>query len=171
MLACVHGLEGSHLNWTAIGPRLAGTARVVAIDLVGHDRTPMAGRRADAEGRRRLLSGMLEALGEGPVTLIGNSMGGLVAALQAAVRPESVPPPGADRSGDTGRPAGTGAPESRGECPHVRGSEVGGGVSPASAPSLECRRHRVADVDHLLCRSDLRGAAGRAAGWPIHRFN
>ncbi|MHB8496760.1 MAG: alpha/beta fold hydrolase [Acidimicrobiales bacterium] len=92
MLACVHGLEGSHLNWTAIGPRLAGTARVVAIDLVGHDRTPMAGRRADAEGRRRLLSGMLEALGEGPVTLIGNSMGGLVAALQAAVRPESVSP-------------------------------------------------------------------------------
>lgn len=90
MLVCVHGLGGSHLNWTAIGPRLARTVRVVAIDLVGHGRTPMAARRADVEGHRRLLSGMLEALGEGPVTLIGNSMGGLVAALQAAVRPESV---------------------------------------------------------------------------------
>ena len=68
---------------------------MLALDLVGHGLTPMAGRRADVEGHRRLVSGVLAALaterpGAGPAILMGNSMGGLVAALQAGEEPDSV---------------------------------------------------------------------------------
>ena len=91
LVVCVHGLGGSHLNWLAVGPSLSLGARVVALDLVGHGRTPAAGRTATIEGHRALLGGFLEVVGTGsPAIVVGNSMGGLVAALQAAVEPESV---------------------------------------------------------------------------------
>ena len=91
LVVCVHGLGGSHLNWLAVAPSLSLTARVMALDLVGHGRTPAAGRTAGIEGHRALLSGFLEVVGNGsPVIVVGNSMGGLVATLQAAVEPESV---------------------------------------------------------------------------------
>ncbi len=90
LLVCVHGLGGSHLNWSAVGPSLSRHARVVAVDLVGHGLTPAGRRSATIEGHRRLLSGFLDALGGSPVILVGNSMGGLVAALQAVSEPDSV---------------------------------------------------------------------------------
>ncbi len=91
LVVCVHGLGGSHLNWLAVGPSLSRTARVLALDLVGHGRTPAGRRRAGIEGHRALLSGFLDAVGNGrPAIVVGNSMGGLVAALQAAVEPASV---------------------------------------------------------------------------------
>ncbi len=90
LLVAVHGLGGSHLNWMAIAPFLIRRSRLVAVDLVGHGRTPIAGRTPDVEGHRRLLDGVLRAASDGPVVLVGNSMGGLVAALEAVARPESV---------------------------------------------------------------------------------
>ncbi len=90
LLVGLHGLGGSHLNWSAIGPALSPRARVVALDLVGHGLTPEAGRTPDMEGHRRLVSGALRQLGGRPAILMGNSMGGLVAALQAAQEPDTV---------------------------------------------------------------------------------
>jgi pimeloyl-ACP methyl ester carboxylesterase len=90
LLVGVHGLGGSHLNWSAVGPRLSPHGRVVALDLVGHGLTPRGSRSADLDGHRRLLSGFLRSLGGRPAILVGNSMGGLVAALQAAEEPDSV---------------------------------------------------------------------------------
>ena len=95
LVVCLHGLGGSHLNWSAIGPTLSQKARVVALDLVGHGLTPTGSRTADMEGHRRLVSGVLRVLAaessrDVPVILMGNSMGGLVAALQAAAEPETV---------------------------------------------------------------------------------
>jgi len=95
LIVGLHGLGGSHLNWTAVGPALLERAHVVALDLVGHGLTPAGTRTADMEGHRRLVSGFLSALGSEsgrrrPVILMGNSMGGLVAALQAAEEPDSV---------------------------------------------------------------------------------
>jgi len=86
----LHGLGGSHLNWSAIGPGLARRSRVLALDLVGHGLTPIGTRTPDIEGHRRLVSRVLGALGGRPAILMGNSMGGLVAALQAAEEPDSV---------------------------------------------------------------------------------
>ncbi len=89
-IVCVHGLGGSHLNWMALAPSLALNARVLALDLVGHGRTPTGSRIVDIEGHRRLLSGFLREVAGGPVILLGNSMGGLVATLQAAEQPDTV---------------------------------------------------------------------------------
>jgi pimeloyl-ACP methyl ester carboxylesterase len=86
----VHGLGGSHRNWLAIGPSLSRHCRVLALDLVGHGLTPTGRRTPDIEGHRRLLHGFMEAVGATPALLIGNSMGGLVAALQAATEPDTV---------------------------------------------------------------------------------
>jgi pimeloyl-ACP methyl ester carboxylesterase len=90
LIVALHGLGGSHLNWTAIGPHLTDGARVLAVDLVGHGLTPIGHREADIEGHRRLVSAFLRAVGAERAILMGNSMGGLVAALQAAQEPESV---------------------------------------------------------------------------------
>jgi pimeloyl-ACP methyl ester carboxylesterase len=104
LIVGLHGLGGSHLNWSAVGPAVRRHARVVALDLVGHGLTPTGSRTADMEGHRRLVSGILAVLaaesaesaesagpsGAPPVILMGNSMGGLVAALQAADEPDTV---------------------------------------------------------------------------------
>ena len=90
LLVAVHGLGGSHLNWAAVAPYLCDRYRLVAVDLVGHGRTPVAGRVADVAGHVALLEGALAQLSDRPVILVGNSLGGLVAALCAAAVPERV---------------------------------------------------------------------------------
>jgi pimeloyl-ACP methyl ester carboxylesterase len=88
-LVCVHGLSGSALNWIAVGPALAERHRVLALDLRGFGRTPMgAGTRLG--DNHRLLDRFLRVVVGRPAVVIGNSMGGLVAVLQAAAAPETV---------------------------------------------------------------------------------
>jgi pimeloyl-ACP methyl ester carboxylesterase len=87
----VHGLGGSLLSWLAVGPGLARHGRVFALDLAGFGRTPRAGRRNRLSDNRALLSRFVEEVaGGGPVVLCGNSMGGGVSMLQAALEPASV---------------------------------------------------------------------------------
>jgi pimeloyl-ACP methyl ester carboxylesterase len=89
-VVCVHGLGGSHANWHDLGPLLAGSARVYALDLAGFGRTPRAGRSSSLPANRRLLSRFLtEVVGE-PAVLVGNSMGGTLSLLQAAEEPATV---------------------------------------------------------------------------------
>jgi len=90
LLVGVHGLGGSHLNWAAVAPYLTERCRLVAVDLVGHGRTPIGGRTPDVDGHVALLDGVLAQLSDRPVVLVGNSMGGLVAALCAAGSPDRV---------------------------------------------------------------------------------
>src|SRR5271165_1169908 len=70
LMVCVHGLAGSPLNWLAVGPSLSQGARVVALDLVGHGRTPAAGRPATIGGHRALLGGFLEVVGDGSPAIV-----------------------------------------------------------------------------------------------------
>ncbi len=87
---CVHGLGGSSLNWLAVGPGLAERGRVVAPDLAGFGTTPRDGRSSGLPANRRLLSAFIRQVATPPVVLIGNSMGGAISVLQAAVEPSSV---------------------------------------------------------------------------------
>jgi pimeloyl-ACP methyl ester carboxylesterase len=89
-LVLVHGLGGSHVNWLAAGPRLAGRARVLALDLAGFGRTPPAGRSARVRTNQRLLGRFLDGVAGAPAVLVGNSMGGMISALEAAQHPERV---------------------------------------------------------------------------------
>jgi pimeloyl-ACP methyl ester carboxylesterase len=86
----VHGLGGSHLSWVQAAPRLAGLGRVVALDLPGFGRSPRAGRGSGLMDQRRLLSRFVEEVGTGKVVICGNSLGGGIGILQAAVEPGTV---------------------------------------------------------------------------------
>jgi pimeloyl-ACP methyl ester carboxylesterase len=88
-LVCVHGLSGSALNWMAVGPMLAERHRVFALDLRGFGRTPL-GPGTRLRDNRRLLDLFLREVVGGPAIVVGNSMGGLVAVLQAAAAPETI---------------------------------------------------------------------------------
>ncbi len=86
----VHGLGGSLLSWLAVAPGLARYGRVLALDLAGFGLTPRAGRRSRLTDNRRLLGRFIDEVAGTPVVLCGNSMGGGVSMLQAAIEPASV---------------------------------------------------------------------------------
>jgi pimeloyl-ACP methyl ester carboxylesterase len=86
----VHGLGGSHLNWVQVAPGLAGLGRVVALDLPGFGRSPLWGRRAGVMDLRRSLAAFIDEEAVGRVILIGNSMGGAISLLHAAIDPSRI---------------------------------------------------------------------------------
>ena len=89
---CVRTRAGraSAVNWSAIAPLLAGRCRVLAPDLPGHGFTRALGRSTDVAALRVLLHRFIEAVPAGPVLLIGNSMGGMLALLEASAAPAAV---------------------------------------------------------------------------------
>lgn len=86
----VHGLGGSHLNWSALAPLLEPHMRAIAVDLPGFGRTPAAGRKTSVAANSRVLGRFLRTVVGGPSVLIGNSMGGLLSMMAAAQEPELV---------------------------------------------------------------------------------
>ncbi|MGZ4132550.1 MAG: alpha/beta fold hydrolase [Actinomycetota bacterium] len=86
----VHGLGGMQVNWVSVAPGLAGLGRVVALDLPGFGASPLEGRDAGIMGLRRSLDGFIAALATGRTVVVGNSMGGAVGILEAAIAPERV---------------------------------------------------------------------------------
>jgi pimeloyl-ACP methyl ester carboxylesterase len=87
----VHGLGGQWQNWLENIPRLAQDRRVLALDLPGFGLTP---EPSDGEisipGYGRGVDAFCERLGLGEVDMVGNSMGGFVAAEVAIQFPERV---------------------------------------------------------------------------------
>jgi 2-hydroxy-6-oxo-6-(2'-aminophenyl)hexa-2,4-dienoate hydrolase len=80
-------------NWGSIIPHLSEEFHVVAVDMVGFGRS--VGVVADVAlytqaGRVRWLAAFVEALGQGPAVLVGNSMGGATTLGVAIQRPELV---------------------------------------------------------------------------------
>jgi len=89
-LLLVHGMAGSSATWRAVMPALAADHLVLAPDLLGHGESakPVGDYSlgAYASGLRDLLG----ALGVGPVTVVGQSLGGGVAMQLAYQHPELV---------------------------------------------------------------------------------
>jgi pimeloyl-ACP methyl ester carboxylesterase len=90
MIVCVHGLGGSHANWASLAPLLTEHHRVLAVDLAGFGLTVGGPRSAAVPANRRLVDRFLAEVTDQPVVLVGNSMGGLISAMQAAKNPASV---------------------------------------------------------------------------------
>jgi pimeloyl-ACP methyl ester carboxylesterase len=90
MLIAVHGLGGAAVNWSAIAPLLTQHYRLLALDLAGHGLTKSGGRGTDVSSNRLLLHRFIESMSSGPVILVGNSMGGMIALLEAGAAPDLV---------------------------------------------------------------------------------
>jgi pimeloyl-ACP methyl ester carboxylesterase len=85
----VHGLGGQWQNWLENLPRIAQERRVVAPDLPGFGLTPPVPGEVSISGYGRFVDAFCEALGLGEVAMVGNSMGGYIAAevaIQFATR-------------------------------------------------------------------------------------
>ena len=86
----VHGLGGSSTNWTDVMGLLQDTLDMQAPDLPGFGWSPPA---SDGDyslrGHVRAVTELIEA-GSPPVHLLGNSLGGTVATVLAATRPDLV---------------------------------------------------------------------------------
>jgi pimeloyl-ACP methyl ester carboxylesterase len=87
----VHGLGGSSLNWTDLMGLLADRLDTRAPDLpgFGYSPPPDDGDYTVA-GHARAVVRLIEADGRGRVHLFGNSLGGAVATVVAATRPDLV---------------------------------------------------------------------------------
>lgn len=87
----VHGLGGSSTNWTDLGTLLAPAGRGVAVDLPGFGFSePRPGFDFSLTSQADLLAEYVTGLDNGKVHLFGNSMGGAIALLLAARRPDLV---------------------------------------------------------------------------------
>jgi len=85
----LHGLLGSARNWTAIAKQLGESARVFALDLRNHGRSPWA----DAMSFNAMagdVAAFVERHELRPATVIGHSLGGKVAMRLALSRPSLV---------------------------------------------------------------------------------
>jgi pimeloyl-ACP methyl ester carboxylesterase len=86
-LVLVHGIGASYLSWQPVVELLAENHRVLVPDLAGFGFTPPHERKTTVQQNALLLIDFIELLCDGPVTLVGNSMGGLVSMLASVKRP------------------------------------------------------------------------------------
>jgi pimeloyl-ACP methyl ester carboxylesterase len=88
-MVLLHGLGLDGSNWETIAAGFAASHRVFAPDLRGHGASDWPGAYS-VELMRDDVLGFLDALGLGPVTLIGHSLGGSVAMLFAEDYPDRI---------------------------------------------------------------------------------
>src|SRR3954454_11922591 len=87
----VHGLAGSWQNWLENMPHFAAAGhRVIAFDLPGFGGSEAPGEKISIPGYGRLVDALLDRLEVGPAVLVGNSMGGFIAAEVAIQYPARV---------------------------------------------------------------------------------
>ena len=84
-LLLVHGLGGAWQNWLETIPHFAREHRVIALDLPGFGQAPLPDWEVSVEAYGRLVHEFADAIGIRTCTIVGNSMGGFVAA-EAATR-------------------------------------------------------------------------------------
>jgi pimeloyl-ACP methyl ester carboxylesterase len=89
-LVFVHGLSGSWPNWLEQLPVFAAERRVLTLDLPGFGHSPMAAEKISISGYARLLDRLFEKLGIDAAAIVGNSMGGFIAAELAIAFPQRV---------------------------------------------------------------------------------
>ncbi len=77
----IHGLGGCWQNWLETLPRLAQERRCIALDLPGFSESELPRQKITISGYADIVAELGATLGlDGPVDVIGNSMGGFIAA-------------------------------------------------------------------------------------------
>ncbi len=87
-LVFIHGLGGSTATWDGVVAALADRYTTVAVDLLGHGRSPAPEDPAlyTRDAALTDLDEVLDSL-DGPVVLVGHSLGGYLSLAHAATRP------------------------------------------------------------------------------------
>lgn len=86
----LHGLAGTAQEWSPTLRALADTHRVVALEQRGHGHSTRVPQDVTRAAYVDDVVALIERLGGGPVTLVGQSMGGHTAMLVAAENPDLV---------------------------------------------------------------------------------
>ena len=89
-LVLIHGMFGDHLDWETVLEPLARKHRVIALDLPGFGDSEKPEREYTAEFFIAALDELLQSLGVERAPVVGNSFGGIVAALYALAHPQKV---------------------------------------------------------------------------------
>jgi len=91
LVVLLHGWALDSLAaWHRVIPRLAGSLRVVAVDLRGHGKTDRIRERFTIDDLADDVAAVLAVLGPGRATVVGYSLGGLVAQALARRHPAQV---------------------------------------------------------------------------------
>jgi pimeloyl-ACP methyl ester carboxylesterase len=83
----VHGISGCWQNWLETLPHFGRSHRAIALDLPGFGASPTPSWEIEMPAYSRLLHDFCEKLGVEGATLVGNSMGGFVAAEAVTAAP------------------------------------------------------------------------------------
>jgi pyruvate dehydrogenase E2 component (dihydrolipoamide acetyltransferase) len=86
----LHGFGADLNSWMFTQPALSDGRRTIALDLPGHGGSTKDVGSGDADALVDMVDGAITELGIGGVHLVGHSMGGAVAAVLAARRPEQI---------------------------------------------------------------------------------
>jgi pimeloyl-ACP methyl ester carboxylesterase len=89
-LVFVHGLSGCWQNWLENIPHFARRHRVIAIDLPGFGESELPQEEITIPGYGRFVDAFLDEVGVECASIVGNSMGGFIAAEVALSHPSRV---------------------------------------------------------------------------------
>jgi pimeloyl-ACP methyl ester carboxylesterase len=89
-LVFVHGLSGCWQNWLENIPHFARRHRVIAVDLPGFGESELPHEEISIPGYGRFVDAFLGEIGVERASLVGNSMGGFIAAEVAISQPRRV---------------------------------------------------------------------------------
>jgi pimeloyl-ACP methyl ester carboxylesterase len=89
-LVFIHGLSGCWQNWLENIPHMARRHRVVALDLAGFGGSELPHEDISIPGYGQFLDAFLDEIGVERASLVGNSMGGFIAAETAISHPARV---------------------------------------------------------------------------------
>jgi len=90
-LVLLHFFGGSSRSWRAVMDRLPPDLTCVAVDLPGFGGSDPPEPGCTVESQAAAVEALLDRLGLGPRVVVGHSMGGKIALVLAARRPEQVP--------------------------------------------------------------------------------
>ncbi|MGK7752311.1 MULTISPECIES: alpha/beta fold hydrolase [unclassified Roseovarius] len=88
-LLIAHGLYGSGRNWGVIAKRLSNRGLVMAVDMRNHGTSPWFSKHSYQDLAADLAE-VIEAEADGPIDVLGHSMGGKAAMVLALTRPDLV---------------------------------------------------------------------------------
>ena len=88
LIVLLHGIAGSSATWEPVIGRLAAHNRIIAPDLLGHGESAKPPGDYSLGAYANLVRDLLAAIGEGPATIVGHSLGGGIAMQYAYQYPE-----------------------------------------------------------------------------------